>query len=374
MFKILKDLESDYEKFVKSAEKHLQTIQEIEDSFKGFPGSTFVTKFRLIFSETGSPIILNLDHNLGDKPLKQAKNTLNEQEKIVRATVGHVSGYKFNFQSLLTFLIAGRPSFPNEIKKIYKEVCRERHGVEIEPVVWLDQKQSDIPSTNYQAAKILFKLGLDAIHVIPHIGPDSVGGTQLAAEEAGRSVIHVINMTHNGYGYAKKNYFKGKDGLIALEKMRDNALEGIKFPVKIGSRSVEMQIRSVGTIEPANRPYELYQAYVGKYGKRIIIISIGIGPQGALPGCALYGGATVEGIGRFIFEGTNGLENFENMTKKARANKRSALLALSARYSGQPYCLDMIVDELKEFRPTINNVVKKDLDKVYEEIKGVGLP
>jgi len=47
-----------------------------------------------------------------------------------------------------------------------------------------------------------------------------------------------------------------------------------------------------------------------------MIISIGIGTQGALPGSALYAGATCEGIGRFIFNGFNGVDSPENITKK----------------------------------------------------------
>ena len=53
------------------------------------------------------------------------------------------------------------------------------------------------------------------------------------------------------------------------------------------------------------------------YNDKIMIISIGIGTQGALPGSALYAGATCEGIGRFIFNGFNGVDSSENITKKA---------------------------------------------------------
>ena len=57
-----------------------------------------------------------------------------------------------------------------------------------------------------------------------------------------------------------------------------------------------------------------------------MIISIGIGPQGALPGSALYSGATCEGIGRFIYQLDNKLDKPENIAKKAQLSKICTLL------------------------------------------------
>jgi len=209
-----------------------------------------------------------------------------------------------------------------EVKEIYKA----KTGVE--PVVWLDQKLGDIPNTNFQAADILYKLGFDAVHVLPLIGPDCAGALQIAAErnDIGQGVfIQVINMTHDGYKEAKKDYFKDE----VIDKLRERTLGTYTYPVKIGKETITTKIRAIGTIEPANRPYELFEGYKRIYKDKIMIISIGIGTQGALPGSALYAGATCEGIGRFIFNGVNGIDSPGNITKKAdlwQTNLRYSLL------------------------------------------------
>ena len=46
-----------------------------------------------------------------------------------------------------------------------------------------------------------------------------------------------------------------------------------------------------------------------------------------------------EGIGRFIFNGVNGIDSPENKTKKADLEQTSALLALASRYRNEPYPL-----------------------------------
>jgi hypothetical protein len=96
-----------------------------------------------------------------------------------------------------------------------------------------------------------------------------------------------------------------------------------------------------------------------------MIISIGIGTQGALPGSALYAGATCEGIGRFIFSGEEGIDTAENMGKKAKLCKQCALLALSAKYSNEPYPLSEILNTLSDFSPEIAEKTKEDLDRIY---------
>jgi len=279
----------------------------IQEYTKGQVGEKFLDTFIKAYKTTGSPIVINLDHNLAEKRLEDSEEVIQELELIVEATAEHVSGYKLNFQSLLTFLIAKRLKFVLDVKEIYKA----KTGVE--PVVWLDQKLGDIPNTNFQAADILYKLGFDAVQVLPLIGPDCAGALQIAAERNDRAgVIHAINMTHDGYKEAKQDYFKDE----VIDKLRERTLGTYTYPVKIGKETITTKIRAIGTIEPANRPYELFDGYKRIYNDKIMIISIGIGTQGALPGSALYAGATCEGIGRFIFNGVNGINSQENITKK----------------------------------------------------------
>ncbi|MCW3130291.1 MAG: orotidine 5'-phosphate decarboxylase [Methanophagales archaeon] len=363
-FEILKETEKvnkNVNEFIKAAENHLgKTFEPLKKNTVGLVGEKFVDKFVSSFRVTGSPIVINLDHNVSEKQLDESEKIVKELETIVESTAGHVSGYKMNFQSLLTFLIAKRPNFVQEIKDRFKAKTN------IEPVVWLDQKLGDIPNTNFQAADILYKLGFDAVHALPQIGPDCVGAVQLAAERNGMvGVVHVINMTHDGYKTAKEDYFKKE----LIDKLRGRALGNYIYPVKIGKEATNVKIRAIGTIEPANRPYELFDGYRRIYNDKIMIISIGIGTQGALPGSALYAGATCEGIGRFIFSGERGIDNAENIEKKADLCKQCALLALSAKYSNEPYPLREILDILKDFNPVISEKTKEDLDLIYHDRK-----
>lgn len=372
-FRILQKTEPDWEKFLPVVERHLQTFHDIKTHFTGISGEIFLQGWINVFKETGSPIFVNLDHNVSGKGrdlnelLSKSDDIVAELEMIVKATAGHVSAYKMNEQSMLTFLIAGKPNFVYEAKKLYKDECEDRFGISVVPQIWTDEKLRDIPSTTFQTANIIFALGFDAIHCMPQLGPDVSGALQLAAEKnSKKGIIHVVNMTHNGYKYVKNKYFQSD----AIEKMRKDALGNTEFEIDIGKGpKTKFRIRSTGVIEPANRPYEIYQGYKKVYGNKIMILSIGIGPQGALPGCALYSGATCEGIGRFIFLGREGLETFENMRKKSKKCKRGALLSLKARFNSQPYPLTEIKKELIDYNPRILEKTKQDLDKVFNSWK-----
>jgi len=338
--------------------EHLnKTLLPIKENIAGSVGEKFLDTFINCFKVTGSPIVINLDHNVSERPLDESERIVKELEEIVDSTAEHVSGYKMNFQSLLSVLIAKRPNFVHDVKAISKAKTN------VAPVVWLDQKLGDIPNTNFQAADILYKMGFDAVHALPQIGSDCVGAVQLASERNGMAgVVHVINMTHNGYNDVKKDYFKGDS---VFDKMRERTLGNYTYPVKVGRVTTNVKIRAIGTVEPANRPYELFDAYRRIYKNNIMIISIGIGPQGALPGSALYAGATCEGIGRFIFSGEEGIENVENIGEKAKLCKQCALLALSAKYSNEPYPLNEILDILSDFNPEISEKTKEDLNIIF---------
>jgi len=370
MFPMLQKYEYDKD-LIWAAERHYNFLKEVLSEFRGLPGETYIRKILETFKVTGSPIFVNLDHNIAGKPLDEAKRVFHELETIVRSTAGYVFGYKMNFQSLLTCLIYGDTDFVERFKEIYSSECKRKFGIKLTPVIWLDQKLGDIPNTNFQAADILFKMGFDAIHVLPLIGPDSVAAVQLAAmSNANRGVIHVINMTHLGYKYVKDVYLKGDE---TIQKLRKNCLGELRTDIRIKDRVQKVQIKATGSIEPANRPFEIYKGYTECYKKKCLVISVGVGPQGALPGCALYAGASCEGIGRFIFKSRTEIETPQKMAKKAELSRYCALLALASRYSGKPYPLKEILQVLKEFNPQISEEIKLDLQKIYEKIRETGL-
>jgi len=371
-FSILRQLEPDYKDFLPSLEGHQREVSGIQENLRGIAGEKFLDQWLNAFSMTGSPIVVNLDHNASsakslDEMIRDSKNKVGEMKEIVKSTVGQASGYKMNEQSMLTFLVAGEPHFLNDARAIFGDESERKFQVRVDPILWTDEKLRDIPSTTYQTAKIIYNLGYDAIHCMPQLGPDVAGALQLAAEEkGGKGVIHVINLTHDGYNYVKENYFK--EGEKTVDLMRKNSLGNLETEVKIRrGENPKVKIRATGTIEPANRPHELFQSK-GKYENKLGIISIGIGPdQGAWPGSALYAGAHIEGIGRFVYEDDNKkLDTPENISKKANACKRSALRALKARYEGSPYPFEEIKGELGEFFFPLSNVTRKQLELVYE--------
>jgi orotidine-5'-phosphate decarboxylase len=370
---VLRQLESDWKEFLNPLENYQQEISNIQGSFKEVTGENFLTLWSNIFNLTGSPIVVNLDHNAsGSKNLSEmietSKKIVGEMKDIVKATSGHVSGYKMNEQSMLTFLLAGEPKFVDETKAIFREECERRFQTPFDPIFWTDEKLRDIPSTTYQTARIIYTLGYDAVHCMPQLGPDVAGAAQVAAKEKGsKGIIHVTNMTHDGYKYVKENYFK--DGEKTVDLLRKNALGELETEVKIRrGENPKVKIRATGTIEPANRPYELFQSKE-KYEDKLVIISIGIGPdQGAWPGSALYAGAHIEGVGRFIYENDNKeLDSSENIAKKARACKRSALKALEAKFERKPYPFDDVKQELGEFAFPLSEETRRGLELIYEK-------
>jgi hypothetical protein len=178
-------------------------------------------------------------------------------------------------------------------------------------------------------------------------------------------------MTHGGYKYVKGNYFK--DGEETVNLMRRNALGNLETEVNVGRKEKpKVRIRATGAIEPANRPYELFNAKENYYKDKLAVISIGIGPHqgGTWPGSAIYSGAHIEGIGRFMYENDEGnLDTSENISRKARACKRSAIRALGARFKEEPYPFDEVKKELGEFEFPMNKETERELGIVYESRK-----
>ena len=244
-------LERETREMIPAAERHLENLYGLRDSFSGNTGERFIQRYIDAFSKTGSPFVVNLDMNASgyadnlDEMLKESKDITKGMLEAVKSTARHVSGYKMNEQSMLTFLIANEPRTVERIKELYADMTG------VEPVVWTDEKLRDIPSTTSQTAGIIYALGYDAIHCMPQLGPDVAGALQLAAQKHGKGTVHVINMTHPGYRHVKDNYFKDPTGTIELLRKEALGLDGM---VDIGKGKLPVNVRATGTIEPANRP------------------------------------------------------------------------------------------------------------------------
>ena len=106
-FSILRQLEPDYKDFLPSLEGHQREVSGIQENLRGIAGEKFLDQWLNAFSMTGSPIVVNLDHNASsakslDEMIRDSKNKVGEMKEIVKSTVGQASGYKMNEQSMLT--------------------------------------------------------------------------------------------------------------------------------------------------------------------------------------------------------------------------------------------------------------------------------
>jgi len=144
------------------------------------------------------------------------------------------------------------------------------------PVI-ADFKIADVPHISRKISHLAYDAGADAVIVHAFVGRDSMEAVVEVAEEKGdRGVIVVPNMSH-----------PGAEAFIepASERMA-------KLAVDIGA---------TGVIGPATRPDEVrkLRSWVGE---RLLILTPGVGAQGAMPGEAIKNGADFEIVGRAIYE------------------------------------------------------------------------
>ena len=76
-FKILQETEEvnkNVDEFIKAAGNHLEkTLEPLKKNSVGLVGEKFVDKFVSSFKVTGSPIVINLDHNVSERHLDNQK-------------------------------------------------------------------------------------------------------------------------------------------------------------------------------------------------------------------------------------------------------------------------------------------------------------
>lgn len=137
-----------------------------------------------------------------------------------------------------------------------------------------DYKVADIPATNEKIADQTFDAGADAIICHGFVGPDSVDACKISAQEHGKDVFLLTEMSHPG----------------AVKFLQSNADE-------IARMGVEMGIKNY--VAPSTRPERLSQIR-DIVGKEAFIISPGVGTQGGDPKETLkYSNALI--IGRSIY-------------------------------------------------------------------------
>lgn len=148
---------------------------------------------------------------------------------------------------------------------------------EFSPVI-ADFKVADIPNTDRIICEQTFEAGANAVIVHGFTGLDSVLECVNTARKFNGDVYVVTEMSHPG----------------AVEFMQPKALELAAIAVKSGAK---------GVVAPATRP-ESIKKIRHVVGNRIII-SPGVGAQGASPADAIRAGADYIIVGRSIYNAKN---------------------------------------------------------------------
>lgn len=151
-----------------------------------------------------------------------------------------------------------------------------------------DFKIADIPHTSREIAERAYEKGAGAVIAHGFPGTDSLEAINQVAEEMGdRGVFIVSNMSHPG----------GKE---FIRPVTDRILELVK------------NVSATGVIGPATRPEEVTDMR-NKLGGDFLILTPGIGAQGAKAGDAIRSGADYEIVGRAIYNSDSPGESAERI-------------------------------------------------------------
>ncbi|MCD6515687.1 MAG: orotidine-5'-phosphate decarboxylase [Candidatus Odinarchaeota archaeon] len=138
-----------------------------------------------------------------------------------------------------------------------------------------DFKIADIGNTNKWIARHAYNAGIDALIVHAIIGEDAVRDVIKVAEEYNRAVFLLVSMSHPG----------------AIKFIKPHIKELTELAVSVGA---------TGVIAPATRPEEI-KLVREMLSDEMLILSPGIGAQGAKAGIAIRNGADFEIVGRRIY-------------------------------------------------------------------------
>ncbi|WP_440951498.1 orotidine-5'-phosphate decarboxylase [Methanococcoides sp. FTZ1] len=169
--------------------------------------------------------------------------------------------------------------YVDSIKVGYPLVLGEGLGIvkelaEIAPVI-ADFKVADIPNTDRLICEHVFKAGADAIITHGFTGRDSLDACVKVAEEYGRDVYVVTEMSHPG---------------------------GVEFfrPVAETIAKMAADAGATGVVAPATRP-ERVRDIRKIIGDELHIISPGVGAQGGSAADVIKAGADWVIVGRSIY-------------------------------------------------------------------------
>ncbi len=177
-------------------------------------------------------------------------------------------------KSVSDHIVAVKVGYPLVLKtglSIFSKI-NEQTGV---PLI-ADFKIADVPHVCGQIAAYAYDSGADGVIAHGFVGKDSLEAVIEAAIERGdRGVIVVPSMSHEG-------------GKMFISSFTDEMLQ------------MASDLDVTGIIGPATRPEDVRRLR-DNVDKEMLILTPGIGAQGAKPGDAIRNGANYEIVGRAIY-------------------------------------------------------------------------
>jgi len=220
--------------------------------------SVFVSKALEIASRKNSRLILAVD--LYAEHREHRFKIADKLEKLLSSVEEYVAGVKIGLPTILSLT-------PDAVKELITNKAWNCFFI-------ADMKVADIGYVSSFLVKEAAFMGFDAIIAHAVIGYDAVKTIVDEAKRNGLGVLTVCAMTHKGADEAINKLFN----------------ENINASLKAGVD---------GLILPATRPQLIKEAR--SLVKDKIIVSPGVGVQGAKPGAAVSAGADFEIIGRSIY-------------------------------------------------------------------------
>lgn len=178
-------------------------------------------------------------------------------------------------RSVEPYVDAIKVSWPTVMEIGCKEVIYTvRRSVSL-PIM-ADFKVADIPEISSRIVQKAIRMGADGVILQGFVGKESMKAC--------------IDEAHRGTGYT-----------FVVTEMSHPGAELFMQPVGVRIAELARELGSDGIIAPATRP-ERTREYRRVVGKDLIIVSPGVGAQGAEVGDAIKAGADFEVIGRKIYE------------------------------------------------------------------------
>ena len=238
-------------------------------------GEEFKKNIEKFSRKNKSNLILALD--ISEENVKNGK-VEEKSLSVLNETSEYIAGVKIGYSLVLKTGL-------EIIEKINKDTSI--------PII-ADFKIADIPPISQQIATRAYESGANAVISHGFTGKDSLEAIIQKAEEGGKGVFVVSNMSHPG-------------GKKFIQPVKSQILEMVK------------EANATGIIGPATRPKQI-QSLRSSAGEDLLILTPGMGAQGGKPGDAIKHGADYEIVGRAIYTSDSPKESAAKIRDKINEN------------------------------------------------------